>query len=848
MCFNTSTGLYSCQLDEQWFNLHKDLLKDALDVTPTNDNNPFVALPSSDIVIEYVNTLGYPNTLKNVSAIFVGKEGRKIFGMSIPDALFTDEIKGALYYGKYQEHVAKCQQYLDAEHGKAEEGGAIESPKATKVSKLKAAKATKPAAKRSKGGLVSKIQKPKSSLKLVDEPSDEDVLVEEPAYNEEEANFQRALELSLRKSKTNSWASSSSDSKEQEPCRSIYLSKPTEASRHAESPSLDAEPTLTDSETESDNVGSTINTGAQDEGQAGPNLGNQDEGQSGPNPGNQDEGQAGLNPGEQDEGQAGSNPGDENLKLPNEGQVIPKEPTSSTRTLSSLQNIDKELSFTNQFFMEKPHEEEPKKINVESEVQSIVLVPIRQDTSSVPLMTTLVIDLTTSQTGSPPPTSTGTTSTTLQPPPQPQQSTSNSILLHRIGERQLHMANLIQNNLALEERLDKQGSRLYNLENLNIHHQVGNAVDEIVTDAVDWAMQAPLRARFRDLPTIDMKEILQQWMFKDDSCKAHEEEARKKKRKKHAAPRTPFGSPPSTPPPPPPLAGSSSAPDTSGASGSSQLPPPRHPPPSIGSSRSAQLHGSEAPSLSKTVASAHQSMTWTTYDTRYELASKPLPGEETPATPEPAWTIPTSNMSDLDNNWVSTMVSTYEHLAKNSLLAMTGDMMTFMNWYCRQVNKTELTLADFEGHAYEAVKAFYPDTNPEGDQVRVDVNQPLPLGGPLSHVTIQTQFFFNKDLEYLDMAKFYIDIHDYLSRRKEVRSLMRILNVVRIKAYSRYEYDYLSEIVFRRVDFEEHTVAEKYFKNLYPSYFEDLNLLLLQCHLNHLPGLDKRMLSTAVKL
>ncbi|GKF37341.1 hypothetical protein Tco_0114099 [Tanacetum coccineum] len=39
--------------------------------------------------------------------------------------------------------------------------------------------------------------------------------------------------------------------------------------------------------------------------------------------------------------------------------------------------------------------------------------------------------------------------------------------------------------------------------------------------------------------------------------------------------------------------------------------------------------------------------------------------------------------------------------------------------------------------------------NPEGDQVRINVNRPLPLGGPLGHVTIQTKFFFNKDLEYL---------------------------------------------------------------------------------------------------
>ncbi|GKB15655.1 retrovirus-related pol polyprotein from transposon TNT 1-94 [Tanacetum coccineum] len=68
---NCVLDVQNCQLDEQWFNLHKDILKDALDITPTNDDNPFVAPPSSDTVIEYVNTLGYPNTLRNVSAMFV---------------------------------------------------------------------------------------------------------------------------------------------------------------------------------------------------------------------------------------------------------------------------------------------------------------------------------------------------------------------------------------------------------------------------------------------------------------------------------------------------------------------------------------------------------------------------------------------------------------------------------------------------------------------------------------------------------------------------------------------------------------------------------------------------------
>nr|GEW42021.1 hypothetical protein [Tanacetum cinerariifolium] len=39
--------------------------------------------------------------------------------------------------------------------------------------------------------------------------------------------------------------------------------------------------------------------------------------------------------------------------------------------------------------------------------------------------------------------------------------------------------------------------------------------------------------------------------------------------------------------------------------------------------------------------------------------------------------------------------------------------------------------------------------NPEGDQVRTDISKPLPLSGLSGHVTIQTQFFFNHDLDYL---------------------------------------------------------------------------------------------------
>nr|GEU97193.1 copia protein [Tanacetum cinerariifolium] len=340
------------------------------------------------------------------------------------------------------------------------------------------------------------------------------------------------------------------------------------------------------------------------------------------------------------------------------------------------------------------------------------------------------------------------------------------------------------------------------------------------------------------------------------------DEARKKKRKRRDSPRTPPGS--------------------------------------------AQQQDSRAPSSSKTAASTPYSMTWTASNTRYESINastaqessptdsminddsipdeqvqlsdnqdirndqlpkvdtrkdwwKPLPTEERPSTPEPAWTIPSSNMSDVENNWATALSSTYATPTGNSLLAKTKDITTFTNWYYCKVNKTMLTQA--------------------GDQVKIDVSRPLPLGGPLGHFTIQTQFFFNKDLEYLRYdnkgsrlalsiskmkAAFYSnfghelqvlkqlridDVCAYdISAKYEVRTHRRILSVVRIKDYSRYRYDYLSEIVLRRAEFQEHTIAKKYFKNMYPSDFEDLNLLLLQGYLDHLPGFNKRMLSTAVKL
>ncbi|GJS83740.1 hypothetical protein Tco_0750281 [Tanacetum coccineum] len=268
---------------------------------------------------------------------------------------------------------------------------------------------------------------------------------------------------------------------------------------------------------------------------------------------------------------------------------------------------------------------------------------------------------------------TTTTITTLPLPPQPQQGPSDPTLLKHIGEFEQHIADLVDANQALEERLDKHGSRLYRLENQDIPNQVRKAMDEIVMDAVDWAMQAPLRERFRDLPEADMKEILHNRM--------------KKKKKRQGSPKTPSGSPPHPLPPPPPPASPSRTSGASGTSGSSQSPPPL-PPPS--NNQGGQSLSTAAPSSSKIAASAEYT-TWTMTNTRIKPSVSPIPEElhmdddttadeqaylssveavgcdhiptvnlrqswwkplteDRPATPEPAWSISSSNLTVPMNN------------------------------------------------------------------------------------------------------------------------------------------------------------------------------------------------------
>nr|GEV47527.1 putative reverse transcriptase domain-containing protein [Tanacetum cinerariifolium] len=81
-----------------------------------------------------------------------------------------------------------------------------------------------------------------------------------------------------------------------------------------------------------------------------------------------------------------------------------------------------------------------------------------------------------------------------------------------------------------------------------------------------------------------------------------------------------------------------------------------------------------------------------------------------------------------------------------------------------------------------------------------------------------------------------------------VKTHMQILSIVRIEVFSMYGYDYMKNIILRRADLNEHIIAKRDFKYLNPSDFEDLYLLNLQGHLNHLPPKDKKILTTTINI
>ncbi|GKE75575.1 hypothetical protein Tco_1537616 [Tanacetum coccineum] len=255
---------------------------------------------------------------------------REVFGMTIPNELINDVIRGADYYDAYLEKIAKHQRYIAGEELSDPDSPAPKPAKATKQAKPKVSKQTKPKepkaatkkskpalakpqekkrkpvsepsevpplAKRTKAGKVIKKRTAKSSkqLKVLEESLTDayptqrgplppvvfretdtgkfQPLPEVPGKGKEKVGEEQAAQVLLNLQTL----------KKKSPAEQYIFQRRTpvssEPTGHEESSSLYAELGLSGSDTESDEeMPSVARSGAQGEGQAGPDPGKLDEG------------------------------------------------------------------------------------------------------------------------------------------------------------------------------------------------------------------------------------------------------------------------------------------------------------------------------------------------------------------------------------------------------------------------------------------------------------------------------------------------------------------------------------------------------------------------------------------
>ncbi|GJV22353.1 hypothetical protein Tco_1371373 [Tanacetum coccineum] len=913
------TGVYSFQLDELWFNLNAELLHSALGITPRDSAHPFVAPPTGDVVIDFATPLEeFTQAIKTFfsDAVNLKDPSKKPKPYVIPYCRFTKLI--ICYLGgkhnihqrpQFPLHITiddytlgnlkfvpkgeKDEPYINQKTVMAEEGvKKKKSPLVAKSKKPSPAKKPTPAKKKSTKPIFSrKVRKGKEVkrlLKLVDEEDEEASVDEaeeepqptpEPPVDEDEYNLQKGIQMSLEsldaqgqgrqapvggvvihksnpvttrtlpvikgKGKgiaTDEQVAQSLFELQQQKKKSItdqYDDTSANTVRDTPSPSDDEtgatmEKATSEADTEvlrvEDEQGEEVShTVALDEGQAGPDPGETPEHGvlAGPNPEPRHEDQAGSDPGQSRVAQAGPDP-----DPMHDDFIVAVYP----RVHESMKPTTKE-----QVLAENP----PSSTGTLSSMKNL------DDTftfasSSAPHLSTLVIDISSPKPTSSPvqepiiATTTTTTTTTLPPPPPPpQQGTTNPKLAKRVANHDLY------------SKIDKY-------------------VNDVVKEAIANALQMPLHHTA-------LYNALKVSIDRDNREEFFEETAKSRKRR-------------------PQTSSAWKTSDTREATSSS--------------SKQKTASQSEQPIDDIRIPNeAHLSDledTGTAHLPKLKTRPdwfKPILEEDRPKTPEPDWVIPSNDLPEVEKNWADALAKTYKDPEENKLLRKTRDMGSFIKWYCRQIGKSKLVKADLEGPGYKLVKPFHKNSislqfqmeechllltdkidlvNPECNRVVPDVSKPLPLEGPQGQVTIQPNYFFNKDLEYLvsgdkergnalsvsklkatyypnfgleelvpslwneserdyDISaaygishwwfkrkEFYITRHSALSDRDAIRSHMRILSVVSLKTYSRYGYTYLREIVLRRDDYKEYKISKADFRNLHPNDFEDMNLVIRQ--------------------
>nr|GEV27367.1 hypothetical protein [Tanacetum cinerariifolium] len=161
------TKVCSFQLDEDWFILDANFLREALEITPIDRAHQFESPPTGNAIMDFLNELGYSEELHFISRMgvnnlyqpwraillmidqcltgrisgydrprypvlymlweddhrirnlkFVPKgEEDEVFGMKIPKELITVNIRNTPYYNAYLEMVAKHDRKIVAKEG-----------------------------------------------------------------------------------------------------------------------------------------------------------------------------------------------------------------------------------------------------------------------------------------------------------------------------------------------------------------------------------------------------------------------------------------------------------------------------------------------------------------------------------------------------------------------------------------------------------------------------------------------------------------------------------------------------------------------------------------------------------
>nr|GFB89665.1 hypothetical protein [Tanacetum cinerariifolium] len=129
---------YIYLLDKQWFDLTKDTLGDALQITPVNKNNLFSSPLTPDALINFVNNLGYPKVVRTLSAVMTNDMFQSWRALTaIINLCLTGKTLGfeRPRAPEYLEKVAKHQRYLASEEGSDPDSPIPKPAKATKKSK-----------------------------------------------------------------------------------------------------------------------------------------------------------------------------------------------------------------------------------------------------------------------------------------------------------------------------------------------------------------------------------------------------------------------------------------------------------------------------------------------------------------------------------------------------------------------------------------------------------------------------------------------------------------------------------------------------------------------------------------